>query len=98
MASNEYIEKIHVDTDMSFNQVCKFQQIANDRVAKNSEILNMLRKVMKQSDILRVDACNAVYEAIAYTEAEQRSWAELALNLNAIATQYLAERQRNKEA
>ena len=97
MANNECIEKIHVDIDMSFNQVCKFQQIANDRVAKNSEILDMLHEVMEQSDILRVDACNAIDEAIVYTRDEQRSWAELALKLNAIATQYLTERQKNKE-
>ena len=94
MASNKYIDKIHVDTDMSFNQICKFLQIANDRVAKNSEILDMLCKVMKQSDILRVDVCNAISEAIAYTEAEEKSWGVLALNLNAIATQYLAEKTK----
>ena len=98
MTDNEYIEKIHVDTDMSFNQICVFQQIANERGAKNSEILDMLHKVMKQSDILRVDTCNAIYEAIAYTEAEEKSWRVLAVKLNDIATQYLTERQKNKEA
>ena len=98
MANNECIEKIRVDIDMSFNQICALQHIASDRVAKNSEILSMLRKVMKQSDILRIDACDAIYEAIAYTEAEEKSWGALALNLNAIATQYVTERQKNKKA
>ena len=98
MANNECIEKIHVDIDMSFNQISTFQHIASDRVAKNSEILDMLNRVMEQSDIMQTDACEAIRQAIAYTKAEETSWGMLFLKLNAIATQYVVEKQKNKEA
>lgn len=96
MANNECIEKIHVDVDMSFNQIANFQQIASDRVAKNAEILDMLNKVMEQSGIMRIDACDAIRQAITYTEAEEKSWGVLALQLNDIATRYVGERRNKK--